>query len=122
MESTKETRQPDEPKIQFSEEELLRICKPWKQAVIIKLLDYRLGLNFLATKLQSIWMTQVRIQISQLGEGYFAVRFEHPDDYFTILGGGPRYINDHTCMSRDGNQSSNRKGKIRYYNLVGTTA
>ncbi|KAL3513296.1 hypothetical protein ACH5RR_026013 [Cinchona calisaya] len=44
--------------IQFTMKEVTRIRAPWKRAIIIKLMSYKLTLNYLERKLKKLWKIQ----------------------------------------------------------------
>ena len=54
LEEDKEEEDPFCPIIQITKEEKVEICKPWKLALIVKLLGKRLSMQFLHSRLLKI--------------------------------------------------------------------
>ncbi|KAK5810841.1 hypothetical protein PVK06_026158 [Gossypium arboreum] len=58
------------------------------QIVILKLLGRRISYLTMSSKLQAIWKTKRPIQILDLENDYFSVKFHENEDYLAALSGG----------------------------------
>lgn len=85
----------DGPSIEFTEEEKCRLEKKWGKSLIIKLLGGSLGFMQLRRKIQTMWGIGGRVELSDIGNGYFIASFQDVDDYFFALEGGPWLIQNH---------------------------
>lgn len=83
------------PSINMSFEEAEEWCRPWKQALIMRLLGKRIGLRTLQTRLEKDWRKKGPIKIIDLSDEYFLVHFKNDDDYKFALFEGPWKIQDH---------------------------
>ncbi|CAL2260806.1 unnamed protein product [Prunus armeniaca] len=80
------------PSIQFSERAMDRLCKPWKNALIIKLLGRSHTYNYLHAKLQQKWSLKGGWKLVDLVNDYFVVKFELEENLNFVLTGGPWII------------------------------
>ncbi|CAL8157860.1 unnamed protein product [Prunus armeniaca] len=80
------------PSIQFSERAMDRLCKPWKNALIIKLLGRSHTYNYLHARLQQKWSLKWGWKLVDLVNDYFVVKFELEEDLNFVLTGGLRII------------------------------
>ncbi|BFG35690.1 hypothetical protein CerSpe_219640 [Prunus speciosa] len=80
------------PSIQFSERAMERLCKPWQNALIIKLLGRSHTYNYLHARLQQKWSLKGGWKLVDLVNDYFVVKFELEDDLNFVLTGGPWII------------------------------
>lgn len=83
------------PSIQFSEKAMSRLCKPWKNALIVKLLGRSHTYNYLHDRLQQIWSLKGGWKLVDLVNDYFVVKFELEEDLEFVLTGGPWIIAGH---------------------------
>ena len=63
------------------------MCKPWKKTLIIKLLGRKVGFCMLETKLFQLWIRDGVMEITDLTNDYYLVKFSAYLDYefaFTI--------------------------------------
>ncbi|GLT25005.1 hypothetical protein SLA2020_001620 [Shorea laevis] len=72
-----------------------RLCTPWKNAVIIKLLGKSINFHILHARLFKEWRTEHEFEVIDVGLGYFIVRFTTPEDCTMVLTGGPYKFFDH---------------------------
>ncbi|CAN1176737.1 hypothetical protein LINPERHAP2_LOCUS32704 [Linum perenne] len=72
-----------------------KLCKPWSNSVVVRLLGKSVGYSFLCHRLHAIWKPMGNIHIVDLDKNYFMVKFANDQDYFKALTGGPWMILDH---------------------------
>lgn len=85
------------PHITLSSEERERIRRPRKNMLIITLLGKKINYPILRRKVEQAWASTAPIQVVDVGNDYYFVRFESLDDYDFALTGGPWKIFDHYC-------------------------
>lgn len=69
------------PHVQVLVEEYEQWCRPWKNTLIVRLLGKRSSLRFMSNKLQHIWAKHVTIQVLDMYNDFFMVRFTDEGDY-----------------------------------------
>ncbi|KAJ4845395.1 hypothetical protein Tsubulata_010576 [Turnera subulata] len=77
------------PEVELSDAFITRLKKPWKRAVVFKVLGRNIGYQTLKTKLQILWKPTGPYQIIDLVNNYFVARFAHDVDYENVLLNGP---------------------------------
>ncbi|VVA36392.1 PREDICTED: reverse mRNAase [Prunus dulcis] len=80
------------PCIQFSVRAMDHLCKPWKNALIIKLLGRSQPHNYLKARLQQKWSLKGDWKLVDLVNDYFVVKFDINEDLNFVLTGGPWII------------------------------
>ncbi|XP_008232499.1 PREDICTED: uncharacterized protein LOC103331632 [Prunus mume] len=80
------------PSIQFSERAMNRLCKPWQNALIIKLVGRLHTYNYLHDRLQQKWSLNGGWKLVDLVNEYFVVTFEVEEDLNYVLTEGPWII------------------------------
>lgn len=83
------------PSINISVEEAEEWCRPWRQALIVRLLGKRISLKTLQTRLEKDWSRKGPIKVIDLSDEYFLVHFHQEDDYKFALFEGSCLIQDH---------------------------
>ncbi|GLU23684.1 hypothetical protein SLE2022_396720 [Rubroshorea leprosula] len=83
------------PKVKIPKVIWQRLCVPWKDAVIIKLLGKSISFHLLHARLLKEWKTDQEYEVIDVGMGYFIVRFATPEDCSRVLTGGPYKFFDH---------------------------
>lgn len=68
------------PVVQVSKEVIKEACRPWKKAIIVKLLGKRLGLHFLRNRLLKVWCPVGDMEMIDLENDYFLLRFSDSTD------------------------------------------
>ena len=86
--------------VKFSKDLKQRIRTPWSKALIVKVYGRAVGLNFLHSKLLSLWKPAGRLDCVDLEHGFFLTRFSLKDDFETILKKGPWFIGEHFLSIR----------------------
>ena len=77
----------DCPTILLSEK--IKIHRPWKQSLIIKLLGRSIGYNILLRKIKNLWRPKAALDLVVMDNGFFLVKFSSLDDYELAEYGGP---------------------------------
>ncbi|KAL4305523.1 hypothetical protein AHAS_Ahas16G0086800 [Arachis hypogaea] len=83
------------PIILVSKEEFEDWCKPWKNALIVKVLGKRVALGFIEQRLQRDWAQKGKISVIDMDRDYYLVHFAEEEDYSHALMGGPWMIAGH---------------------------
>ncbi|KAJ1381518.1 hypothetical protein SESBI_45068 [Sesbania bispinosa] len=68
---------------------------PWKRALIVKLLGKSVGVRFMQGWLMKLWQPQRRMEVIDLDNDYFVIRFADWGDLNKVLEGGPWVIMGH---------------------------
>ncbi|OMO49818.1 reverse transcriptase [Corchorus capsularis] len=66
----------DDDCITFTKEEKEAMRKPWRNALIVKLLGKSLGYNGLQAKIHQMWKLEGEYRVTDLDHDYFIIRFE----------------------------------------------
>ncbi|CAN1825717.1 hypothetical protein LINPERHAP1_LOCUS31269 [Linum perenne] len=77
------------PKIAFSDEEIKSFYKPWSKAIVVKVLEKSFSYLSIKKRLEFLWAKAGRIQVADLANSFFLVRFSSEDDYQRAAFGGP---------------------------------
>ena len=77
------------PNMRLSEKLKQQLCKPWSNALILKIMGRPHTLSFMITKLRQKWPLIGQWQLTDLEDGYFVARFQMVDDMEFVLTGGP---------------------------------
>lgn len=75
------------PMARVTREEIQEACQPWKQSLIVKLMGKRLGLPFLKARLTKLWEPRSAMEMIDLNNDYFLIRFGDLADVVHILEG-----------------------------------
>ncbi|CAN1176030.1 hypothetical protein LINPERHAP2_LOCUS32295 [Linum perenne] len=75
--------------ISFTEEEIRKLCKPWSKVLVVKVLEKSFSFPVLKRRLDSLWARSGRIQLSDMANSFFLVRFSDDEDYQRALFQGP---------------------------------
>ncbi|CAN1245901.1 hypothetical protein LINGRAPRIM_LOCUS3057 [Linum grandiflorum] len=73
----------------FTAEEKTHFRRPWRSALVVKGLDRKIPYLPLARRLNSLWAKHGNIQISDLENDCYLVRFRSQEDYEWAITGGP---------------------------------
>ena len=77
-----------------------RIRKPWVSAFIVKVYGRTVGLNFIQARLLALWKQAGRLDVVDLGHGFFLTRLSLDEDYENVLRKGPWFIEEHFLSIR----------------------
>ena len=86
--------------VKLSKEKKIQIRKPWSNALIIKLYGRTVGFNVLQNKLNTLWKPVGRLDVVDLGEDFYSVRFSLREDMEVVLKNGPWFIAGHFLSIR----------------------
>ena len=86
--------------VKLSKETKIRIRKPWSNALIIKLYGRTVGFHVLQNKLNILWKPVGRLDVVDLGEDFYSVRFSLREDMEVVLKNGPWFIAGHFLSIR----------------------
>ncbi|CAL1407989.1 unnamed protein product [Linum trigynum] len=73
------------PPIPFSAAEERQYCRPWRSALVVKVLGRSTSYTAISKRLNSIWAKAGGIQVTSAKKGYFLVRFTSGIDYERAL-------------------------------------
>ena len=59
--------------------------KPWKNTLIIKMFDGKLGYMSLMKRLKKVWQVKGELTLTDIGCKFFIARFSNLDDYNFVL-------------------------------------
>ncbi|XP_021849487.1 uncharacterized protein [Spinacia oleracea] len=94
------TDDPRCPIILLSKEEKEKIRRPWKQALIIKMFDSKIGYMSLMKRLKKKWELKGGLILTDIGYEYFIARFSNVEDYNYVLTQGPWMLDDNYLTIR----------------------
>ncbi|CAL8098266.1 unnamed protein product [Prunus armeniaca] len=77
------------PSIRFSDHVKNKIYRPWKNSVIIQFVGKTHTYNFVFARLKQRWRLKGPMQLVDLDNGFFIVRFVLEEDMLCMLTGGP---------------------------------
>ncbi|CAN1792265.1 hypothetical protein LINPERHAP1_LOCUS19608 [Linum perenne] len=77
------------PRISFSPDEIRSFYKPWSRALVVKVLERSFAYPVLKRRLESLWARAGHIQVTDMTNAFFLVRFSDEDDYQKAAFGGP---------------------------------
>lgn len=83
------------PSISFSDRIHEKLCEPWKNSVIVKLLGRTIGYRTLCMRLNVMWKSTMPYSVIDLENNYFLVRFRSASDAVDALTKGPWIIMGH---------------------------
>ncbi|CAN1799479.1 hypothetical protein LINPERHAP1_LOCUS22125 [Linum perenne] len=81
--------------LSLSKEFKEKLCKPWSNSVVVRLLGKTVGYSYLCHRLHAIWKPLGNLHIVDLDKNCFMGKFANDQDYFKALTGGPWMILDH---------------------------
>ena len=71
-----------------------QLASPWKSSVILKLMGRTLGYRALQSRLAGIWRPTGKMQLIDIGYGFFIMRFDVLKDYQHALMNSPWFVGD----------------------------
>ncbi|CAN1156112.1 hypothetical protein LINPERHAP1_LOCUS8726 [Linum perenne] len=77
------------PRIVFSDAEINSFYKPWSKALIVKILEKTFSFLTVKRRLEALWARTGRIQVSDMANDFFLVRFSDSTDYQRAAFDGP---------------------------------
>ncbi|CAN1752273.1 hypothetical protein LINPERHAP1_LOCUS4657 [Linum perenne] len=82
-----------------------KLCKPWANYVVVRLLGKNVGYPYLCNRLRAIWRPVGNLHIVDLDRSCFLIKFAFEQDYYKALTGGPWMILDHYLIVHQWDQS-----------------
>ncbi|CAN1175306.1 hypothetical protein LINPERHAP2_LOCUS31882 [Linum perenne] len=101
------------PRIAFSDEEIRSFYKPWSKALVVKVLERSFSYMAMKRRLETLWARSGKIQVADLANNFFLVRFSEAEDYEHALTGGPWKIYDYYISVARWSPSFNESEPIR---------
>ncbi|CAN1223854.1 hypothetical protein LINPERPRIM_LOCUS2165 [Linum perenne] len=89
------------PTIRIPNEEKARVRRKFRHAMIVNTLDCCFPFSFMSWKLPQLWAKKGSILVSNVGFGFYIVRFEIVANYERAMFGGPWMINDHYMVIQE---------------------
>lgn len=83
------------PQVYITTEERFNLCRPWRRAVIIKLLGRKIGYRFHYASIGKLWNLCGNFELIDLQNDFFVVRFAELVDYNKVMYDGPWTILRH---------------------------
>ncbi|CAN1164706.1 hypothetical protein LINPERHAP2_LOCUS25724 [Linum perenne] len=77
------------PIVQFSDTEISEFYKPWSKALVVRVLEKSFAYPVLKRRLETIWAKAGHIQVADMSNDFFLVRFSSADDYQRAAFNGP---------------------------------
>lgn len=86
------------PEVVVTDEEFLEWCKPWRGALVVKVLGKRVNYKILENKVHKEWAKKGKVKIVDMPHGYYLVQLSDPNDYQHALFEGPWRVADHYIL------------------------
>ncbi|KAK7278762.1 hypothetical protein RJT34_23798 [Clitoria ternatea] len=83
------------PRFTMEEDDYQRLCQPWKDCLVVKLLGKTLGFALMKGKLQQTWKLNGGFDLIDVGHGFFLVKFDVAEEKERVIMEGPWLIFDH---------------------------
>lgn len=84
------------PGVEVNRERRIGLCKMWRRCLIVKVLGKIMGFQFLQEKLRKLWNPSGLMEIIDLPNNFYSVRFEDEKDFDYALSGGHGWLPDIT--------------------------
>ncbi|XP_048502879.1 uncharacterized protein LOC125498670 [Beta vulgaris subsp. vulgaris] len=91
---------PQCPIILLSKEEKRKLRQPWRNALIIKMFDSKIGYMSLIKRLKRKWELKGGLTLTDIGHDFFIARFFCLDDYNFVPTQGPWMLDDNYLTIR----------------------
>ncbi|GAU41147.1 hypothetical protein TSUD_190470 [Trifolium subterraneum] len=86
---------PARPMVHIADSVFENLCSPWKDALVVKLLDKNLGFHTMKDRLTKVWKLTSGFDIMDINNGFFMVKFDLEADRVKVMDGGPWMVFDH---------------------------
>ncbi|XP_020206144.1 uncharacterized protein LOC109791283 [Cajanus cajan] len=83
------------PKVYLDDAVFEKLCLPWQDALIVKLLGKTIGFMTMRERLKQVWKLHSGFDLMDVGNGFFVVKFEEESAREKVMTGGPWMIFDH---------------------------
>ncbi|CAN1163183.1 hypothetical protein LINPERHAP1_LOCUS28482 [Linum perenne] len=101
------------PRIPFSDEEVKAFYKPWSKALVVKVLEKSFSFLAMKRRLEFLWARAGSIQVADMSNNFFLVRFSNENDYNTTAFRGPWKIYDYYIAVSQWSPAFNEEEHIR---------
>ena len=71
------------------------LCEPWKDSLLVKLMDKSIGYHTMKDRLTRIWKLSSGFDIMAISNDYYMIKFDLEEDQMKVIEGGPCMIFDH---------------------------
>ncbi|XP_019172480.1 PREDICTED: uncharacterized protein LOC109167863 [Ipomoea nil] len=88
------------PSVTFTKEERLQQVLPWKNALIIKFFGKALSLPLFKQRVSRMWELQGKMDLIDLGYGFYVARFTMARDCMHVLMDGPWKLFNHYLVAQ----------------------
>lgn len=88
------------PKFTIDPQEYARICQPWQDCLVVKVLGRSVGYLYMREKLKAIWKPSGGFELIDISNGYYLVKFDIIVDRDSVINGGPWMLYDHYLTVR----------------------
>lgn len=89
------------PNIIVSTEEKIRLRKPWRHTLIVKVMGRQIGYNYLLRRIKTLWKPKACLELVAIENDYFIAKFASNDDYEFAKYEGPWLILDHYLIVKE---------------------
>lgn len=89
------------PSYPLTKKEKVRLRAPWRQSLIVKVMGRKIGYTYLLRRLSTIWHPKSKMDLINLENDYFIVKFKSKIDYEFAKFGGPWMIMDHYLIVKE---------------------
>ncbi|CAN1189178.1 hypothetical protein LINPERHAP2_LOCUS39739 [Linum perenne] len=83
------------PRVYFSESDIKSFYRSWSKALVVRVLESSFSFGAVKRRLEALWARQGNIQVSDISNTFYLVRFANPEDYKCAAFGGPWKIFDY---------------------------
>ncbi|CAN1181686.1 hypothetical protein LINPERHAP2_LOCUS35546 [Linum perenne] len=83
------------PTIRIPDDDKKRVRRKFENAVIINTLGKSFPFAFTSRKIQQIWAKKGDVSVSDVGWGFYVVKFQTIEDFDRAMFGGPWMVGDH---------------------------
>ncbi|CAN1126812.1 hypothetical protein LINPERHAP2_LOCUS3653 [Linum perenne] len=98
--------------LKLSKEFKEKLCTPWTNTVVIRLIGKSVGYSYLCNRLRAMWKPLGHMNVIDVDLDCFLVRFGNERDYFKALTGGPWMILDHYLIVQQWDPSFRVSSKL----------
>lgn len=84
--------------VDINKERRINLCRPWRKCLIVKVLGKVMGFQFLHDKIQKLWNPSGPMEMIDLPNNYYSVRFSEDKDFDYAISRGPWMVAGHYLM------------------------
>ncbi|CAA0823411.1 Unknown protein [Striga hermonthica] len=83
------------PVLELDPEYYASVCRPYEDGLVVRLLGKRVSYFYMKEGLKRLWKPHGHLELIDLANGFFMVKFTREDDRDTALNGGPWMLSGH---------------------------